>query len=186
MSFEMNKIAAAVLVAAILAMVSGILADRLIEPKPLQKNVYAVAVPKSEQQPAQQAAAKPAGPEPITPLLASASVDAGKEVSKKCAVCHTFDKGGPNRVGPNLYGVVGSPMAEGRGGFPFSDALKEAAKKTGGKWTIDNLNHWLWNPQSFAKGTKMTFVGLPKAKDRADIIAYLNSLSDNPQPLASK
>jgi len=186
MSFEMNKIAAAILVAAILAMVSGILADRFIEPKPLQKNVYAVAVPKSEQQPAAKPAAAPAGPEPIAPLLASASVDAGKQVSMKCAVCHTFDKGGANRVGPNLYGVVGSPMAEGRGGFPFSDALKAKAKEVGGKWTVENLNHWLWNPQSFAKGTKMTFVGLPKDKDRADIIAYLNSLSDHPQPLASK
>ena len=119
MSFEMNKIAAAILVAAILAMVSGILADRFIEPKPVQKNAYAVAVPKSEQQASAKPAPAPAGPEPIAPLLASASVDAGKQVSMKCAVCHTFDKGGPIRVGPNLYGVVGSPMI---GAFWYSSS----------------------------------------------------------------
>jgi cytochrome c len=182
MSFEMNKIVAAVLLAAILAMVSGILADKLVEPKHLAKNVY--VVPGAEPAPSKEEAAsnKGAGPEPITPLLASADVNAGKDVGKKCATCHTFEKGGPNRVGPNLYGVVGEPIAEDRGGYPFSDALK--SKK--GAWTIDNLNVWLWNPQTFAKGTKMTFAGLPKAKDRADIIAYLNSLSDSPKPLASQ
>lgn len=181
MSLEMNKIAAAVLVAGILAMVSGIIADRLVEPRSLKQSVYVVA---GAEKPAaqQEAAAKPAGPEPIQPLLASASVDAGKQAVKVCAMCHTFDKGGPNRVGPNLYGIVGDEIAHDRGGFPFSDALK--AKK--GNWTVDNLNAWLWKPQDFAKGTKMTFAGLPKAKERADVIAYLNSLSDNPKPLAGQ
>jgi cytochrome c len=184
MSFELNKIAAAILVAGILAMVSGIIADRLVEPKPLKQPVYVVASaekPQAEQQ-AAAAGGAGAGPEPIKPLLASASVDAGKEQAKKCAACHTFDKGGPNRVGPNLYAVIGSPIAEDRNGFAFSDALK--AKK--GEWSIENLNAWLTNPQAFAKGTKMTFAGLPKAKDRADVVAYLNSLSDNPKPLASQ
>lgn len=181
MSFEINKIAAAVLVAAILAMVSGIIADRLVEPRPIQKNVYVVAGTETQAKPEAQAAA-PAGPEPIKPLLASASVQEGKNVAKKCAACHTFEKGGPNRVGPNLYGIVGDEIAHGRNGYSFSDALK--GKK--GTWTVENLNHWLWKPQSFAKGTKMTFAGLPKAKDRADVVAYLNSLSDNPKPLAGK
>jgi cytochrome c len=180
MSFEVNKIAAAVLVALMLAMVSGILADKLVQPKMLEKPVYAVAGAAAEKPEAQAAA--PAGPESIAPLLASASVDAGKEVTAKCTQCHTFDKGGPSRIGPNLYGIVGDEIAHDRGGYAFSSAL---TGKKGETWTIDNLNAWLFKPQDFANGTKMTFVGLPKAKDRADVIAFLNSMSDNPKPLAS-
>jgi cytochrome c len=179
-SFELNKIVASVLLALIVAWVSGLLADKLIEVKAPEKNAVAVATaPAAQQQPA---AAEAAGPEPLGPLLASASVDAGKDVAKKCAACHTFDKGQPNRIGPNLYGVFDEPVAEDRGGFAFSDALK----KKGGNWSVDALNEWLWKPQAFVKGTKMTFVGLAKAKDRADVIAYLNSLSDSPKPLASQ
>ncbi len=181
MSFEMNKIAAAVLLAMIVAMVSGILADKLVQPQMLAKPVYAVASTAPQSAAPSQPAKAPAGPEPVAPLLASASVDAGKSITRLCAACHTFDKGGPNRVGPNLYGIVGDQIAHDRNGYDFSSALK--AK--GGTWTVENLNHWLYKPQDFAKGTKMTFAGLPKAKDRADVIAYLNSLSDNPKPIAS-
>ena len=124
---------------------------------------------------------QPAGPEPIAALLAAADPDAGKAKTTQCAACHTFDKGGPNRIGPNLYGIVGDQIAHDRGGFSFSQALSSK----GGTWTIDNLNAWLWKPQSFAQGTKMTFIGLPKAQDRANVIAYLNTMSDNPKPLAS-
>ena len=181
-SFELNKIVASVLLALIVAWVSGLLANKLIEPKGPAKPAVAVATAPAPQ-PAQPAAGGPAaGPEPIKPLLASASIDAGKDVAKKCAACHTFDKGGPNRVGPNLWGIVNDEVAHDRSGFPFSDALK----KKGGTWTVDALNEWLWNPQAYVKGSKMTFVGLAKAKDRADAIAYLNSLSDSPKPLASE
>ena len=180
-SFEINKIIASVLVALIVAWVAGLLSSKLIEPRIPEKNAVTVAAAPAGQQPAAAPTAQ-AGPEPIGPLLASANVDAGKDVAKKCAACHTFDKGGPNRVGPNLYGVFDGPVAEDRGGFAFSDALK----KKGGNWTVDALNDWLFKPQAYAKGTKMTFVGLPKAKDRADVIAYLNSLSDSPKPLASQ
>lgn len=178
MSFEMNKVAAAILVALILAMVSGILADKLVEPEMLTKNVYQVGP--STAAPAAAENAAPAGPEPIAPLMAAASVDAGKEVAKKCEQCHTFTKGGPNRIGPDLYGIVGDKIANGRGGYNFSSALKG---KQGETWTLANLNHWLWKPQSFASGTKMTFIGLPKAKDRANVIAFLNSNSDKPESL---
>ena len=181
-SFELNKIIASVLVALIVAWVAGLLSSKLIEPKIPEKNAVAIATPPAGEQPAAAGNAQAAGPESLGPLLASASVDAGKDVAKKCAACHTFDKGGPNRVGPNLYGVFDGPVAEDRGGFAFSAALK----KKGGNWSVDALNDWLFKPQAFAKGTKMTFIGLPKAKDRADVIAYLNSLSDSPKPLASQ
>ncbi|HYL33963.1 MAG TPA: c-type cytochrome [Stellaceae bacterium] len=177
MSFEMNKVAGAILVAMIVAMVSGIIASKLVEPTPLKKNAYEVAATPE----AKSSAQTPAGPQPIEPLLASASIEAGKAHTSVCLTCHTFDKGGANKIGPNLYAIVGAPIAEGRDGYAFSDALK--AKGKGQTWTVDELNAWLTDPQHFAPGTKMTFAGDEKAKDRADIIAYLNSLSDHPQPL---
>ncbi|MGO8916673.1 MAG: c-type cytochrome [Stellaceae bacterium] len=180
-SFEWNKIIGAVLASMILAMVSGIIAGNLVKPIVPAKPVYVVA---GEAPAAQQAAAAaPAGPEPIAPLLAKADASAGKDQAKKCTVCHTFDKGGANRIGPNLWNVIGEPIAEDRGGYQFSPAL--TAHK-GQKWTADELNQWLFSPQAFAKGTKMTFAGLPKAQDRADVVAYLNTLSDTPQPLGTK
>ncbi|HWE71516.1 MAG TPA: cytochrome c family protein [Stellaceae bacterium] len=181
MSFEANKIAGAILAAMILAMVSGIVSNILVHPTPLAKQAYEVAGGAPESGGAAEAAA-PTGPEPIAPLMANANADAGKAKTQLCAACHTFDKGGPNRIGPNLYGVIGSPIAEDRGGFAFSSALTTKGK--GQTWTLDNLNAWLWKPQQFASGTKMTFIGLPKPEDRANVIAYLNSLSDKPVPVA--
>jgi cytochrome c len=169
MDLEFNKIAAAVLTAGIIAMVTGLIAGALVRSKPLDKPGYVIAGVEEKAPAAGAAEAK--GPEPIASLLAGADPKAGAEIAKKCTTCHTFDKGGANRIGPNLYGVVGEKIAEGKG-FAFSDALK--AHK--GTWDADTLNEWLYKPQAFAKGTKMTFVGLPKTKDRADVVAYLQSL----------
>src|SRR6185437_3334745 len=136
MSFEMNKVAGAILVAMIVAMVSGIIASKLVEPTPLKKNAYEVAAAPE----AKSSAQTPAGPQPIEPMLATASIEAGKAHTSVCQTCHTFDKGGANKIGPNLYGIVGAPIAEGRDGYAFSDALK--AKGKGQTWTVDNLNDW--------------------------------------------
>jgi cytochrome c len=170
-SFEWNKVIASVLTALIVAMVAGILSDMLVRPKPLEKPVFVVAGAPATPAPAEQAAAPKI--EPITPLLAKADVKKGEELTKVCQVCHTFNNGGPNKIGPNLWGVVGGPIAEDRNGYSFSPAL-EAHK--GQKWDPETLNQWLANPQSFAPGTKMTFAGFPKAQDRADVIAYLQTL----------
>jgi cytochrome c len=180
MSFELNKILGALLGAMILAMVTGIIARVLVNPEELAKPTYMIAGIKEANAPA--SAAAPAGPEPIGPLLASASVDNGKAIANRlCVACHTFNRGDPNRIGPNLYGVFDDVIAQGHGGFAFSSALESHDKQ---KWTPELLNEWLAGPQDFAHGTKMTFVGLPKAKDRADVIAYLDSLSDHPEALA--
>jgi cytochrome c len=115
---------------------------------------------------------------PIETYLANADPAKGEQVFKKCAACHNADKGGANALGPNLWGVLGEEVGKGHG-FPFSDAL--AAK--GGTWNWSNLNEWLTSPKKFAPGTKMTFAGLSKPEDRANVMAFLNSHSDAPQPV---
>src|ERR1700745_2362251 len=136
---------------------------------------YDVAVP--EQTPA----GKPAEPEkqqPIEQLLANPATGGGENSAKKCQPCHTFNKGGRNMVGPNLWGVVGRPRAS-EAGFNYSAAMKAQ----GGNWTIDDLKQFINNPRGFIPGTNMTFAGIQRGGERADVIAYLNSLSDNPAPL---
>ncbi|MBW8753623.1 MAG: cytochrome c family protein [Sphingomonadales bacterium] len=119
--------------------------------------------------------------EPIEARLAKADPAKGQATFAKCTSCHTPSQGGANGIGPNLYGVVGDHVAEGRGGFAFSDALK--AK--GGTWTFANLDQWLTSPKAFAPGTKMTFAGLGNAQDRANLIAWLNTQGSNlPLPAA--
>jgi len=170
-SFEWNKIIASVLTALIIAMVSGILANQLVRPRELEKPVFVVqgaeqtAAATAEQQPAAKL-------EPIAPLLAKADPKKGEQLAKVCQTCHTFNKGEPNKIGPNLWDVTEEQIASVPG-YQFSAALEKDKNE---KWDPEKLNEWLHNPQSFAKGTKMTFAGFPKAQDRADVIAYLNTL----------
>jgi len=102
----------------------------------------------------------------------------GEQVFKKCAACHNADKGGPNALGPNLWGVMGEPIGKGHG-FAFSDALSSK----GGTWDFATMSEWLLSPKKFAPGTKMTFAGLSNPEDRANVIAFLNAHSDSPLPL---
>ena len=118
---------------------------------------------------------------PVAALLATADAAKGAEVFKKCAACHTINQGGANGVGPNLYGTLGEAVAQGKGGYPFSDALKAV----GGNWDFDKMNAWLISPRKFANGTKMTFAGLGNPQDRANVILYLNQQGSNlPLPAA--
>jgi cytochrome c len=176
-SFEVNKMAAAGLLALLIGMVSAKVADILVEPVKITKSVYIV---EGVEQMASSGSvpATATGPEPIEPLLASADIERGKVVAKKCAQCHTFNKGEPNKIGPNLYGIVGEKVGEVTG-YVFSKAITSL----GGIWTVQRLNEYLFKPAAYAKGTKMSFAGLSKGQERADVIAYLNSLSDSPQPL---
>jgi len=173
---EVNKLLAAVLVAGIAYSLSGLIADALVSPEELKTPAIKIeGVPAAPE----AAPAQPAGPPPIAPLLAQASPEKGKELAAKiCGVCHTFGEGEPAKVGPNLYGILGAPRAH-MAGFNYSEGLK----KLGGTWDYDSLNQWLYDPHSLVPDTRMAFAGLKNDKDRADIIAYLRTLSSNPEPL---
>ena len=171
-SFELNKIAAAVLLALLIGMTASMTSSFLIAPKMPDKNVFIVEGITDGLAPIVTAEVKL---QPIEPLLASANIENGKRVAKKCLQCHTFDKGGRNMVGPNLYGVVGRKVAQVVG-FAYSKAMGSFDNI----WSFEHLSTYLHKPRVFVKGTKMAFVGLKKAKDRADVIAYMNSMNDKP------
>ena len=170
-SFEWNKVIASVLTAMIVAMVAGVLASQIVRPHRLHEAVY---LPPGAEGGATTAATAPstAAVEPIEPLLASADAARGQQLSKTCTQCHTFEKGGANKIGPNLFGIMAENIAV-VAGYQFSPALLAHKAE---KWDPDKLNVWLLRPQEFAKGTKMSYPGMPKVQDRADVVAYLLSL----------
>ena len=175
-SFELNKVLGAVLGTCLIVLSLNITAGALFSPDRPAKPGYEIAVQEDA------ATAKPgataADQQPIETLLASATTDRGQSSAKVCLACHTFEKGGPNKVGPNLYGVLGRPKA-GHPGFNYSAAMKNMK----GEWTIDDLNKFLASPKGMVPGTNMAFAGVSRASQRADLIVYLNSLADSPAPL---
>ena len=106
---------------------------------------------------------------PLAALLAAGDAAKGQAIFAKCTACHSIEQGGANGIGPNLYATVGEPIGKGKAGYPFSGDLAGH----GGEWTFENLDAWLKSPKAFAPGTKMTFAGLGKAEDRANVILYL-------------
>lgn len=162
--------------------VIAFLRTKTSNPPPLPEVVAAKEAPAAEgAKPAEGAATGEAAPgAEILPALAKADPKKGEASVALCKVCHSFDKGAPSPIGPNLYGVVGRKIASLEG-FNYSPALK--AKQSEGDWTFEHLDLWLTNPQAFASGTTMAFPGLPDLHTRADVIDFLRTKSDNPMPL---
>jgi cytochrome c len=175
-SFELNKIMGAVLGTCLALLSLNIAAGAIFATHNPEKPGFEIAAQEQEShgKPGEAAPAE----EPLPVRFASADVARGETAAKKCAACHTFGKGEPNRVGPNLYGVVGRPKAS-EAGFNYSAAMKGQK----GNWTPEDLDHFLTNPKAMVPGTAMTFAGLPRGKERADVITYLNSKSDKPAEL---
>jgi cytochrome c len=174
-SFELNKVLGAVLGTCLILLALNITAGALFSPQEPEKPGFEIAV--KEEAPGKPGEAPPAE-EPLPQRLAAADTKRGESTTKVCQACHTFGKGEPNRVGPNLYGVVGRPK-HSEPGFNYSAAMKSQT----GSWTPEELDKYLTNPREVVPGTKMTFAGLPRGKQRADLIAFLNSNSDKPVEL---
>ena len=177
-SFELNKIMGAVLGTLLFIMAVGFVAEAVYHPIQGKGPGYPLPEPEAVASagPIEEAPAE----EPIGVLLASASPERGASAARKCMACHTFGPGEPNKQGPHLYDVVG--RAEGSvPDFSYSDALK-AHHDAGDTWTYENLNHFLTKPSDYAPGTKMAFAGIRSAEERADLLAYLQTLSENPVP----
>ncbi len=169
MDIRTNTIAGWILAALFVALGFGMVGNLIFKPEPLEKPGYPI------EGAVEASAGGPAVPDmPIEVMMASADVAKGAEVFKKCASCHNAADGGANGIGPNLWGIVGKPIAK-HAGFAYSDVL--AAK--GGNWDFATLNEWITNPRKFASGTKMSFAGLANPQDRANVIVWLNTQGSN-------
>ncbi|MCW1841683.1 c-type cytochrome [Prosthecomicrobium hirschii] len=182
-SFEFNKIAGAVLGTCLFTLGLGVLSEIIFHSPAPAKPGFEVATAEASGGSAGggQAESAAVAATPIAERLKTATADDGKKVFGKCSSCHNPDKGGKNGTGPNLWGVVGGPLGHAEG-FAYSAGIKEGAA-AGQKWDFAHLDEFLANPAGVVKGTKMSFKGLPKPEERAAVIAYLRSLSDNPVPL---
>lgn len=173
-NLETNKIAAAVLLAGVIAMVTGKISDILYHPDTDEKRGYSIEVA----EPSEDGKAEKKEEISLAQLLQNASLEKGEKTFKKCVACHSIEQGGANKTGPNIYGMLNSDIAA-KDDFSYSDALKEKNDK----WTYENLYAFLQNPKAYAPGTKMSFLGLRKPQQAADMIVYLRSYGGNDIPL---
>ena len=180
-SFEVNKILGGLLGASFVIFSITLVSDAIFTSPIPEKPGFAIKAAEKGGASAGRGEVTPSEV-PVAQLLASANAEAGATVFKRCSACHSIEKDGTNKVGPNLWGVVNRPIASHEG-FAYSGPMKEFSK--GGKvvWDFGPLNHFLKSPKGFIKGTAMVFAGIKKDDERANLIAYLNSQSDSPAPL---
>ncbi|WEX09384.1 c-type cytochrome [Chelativorans sp. AA-79] len=178
-SFELNKIIGAFLGVVFIVFSVSLISDAIFSSPAPETPGYAIAVPEGGTEGGGEA--EPTV-ESVLPLLASADPAAGENVFKRCQACHTDQADGPNKVGPNLWGVVDRPIASHEG-FSYSGAMKEFSEGGQKHWTYENLDHFLLSPKGLVPGTAMSFAGLKNVQDRANVIAYLRTTADQPVPL---
>jgi cytochrome c len=176
-SLEFNKALAAVLTAGIIASGAGVFSRIIYHPEIPEERAYPIDMAAVESA-GEEAAGEQEEAMELSEVLAMADAGAGETAARKCAACHTFEQGGANRIGPNLWGVLGRDIAS-LPDFSYSSALSEKE----GAWDYETINAFIADPRGWAPGTKMTFAGIGKAQERADLLLYLRSLSDNPPPL---
>ncbi|NND49434.1 MAG: cytochrome c family protein [Rhizobiales bacterium] len=170
-TFELNKIAGAILGSLLFIMALGFVAETLYAPDELEQQAYVVEIAEEDGAHGEEAVEDEG--EPLAVVLAAGDAEKGQKSAKKCAACHTFDDGGANKVGPNLYGVIGRSMGA-VDGFAYSDALQAKASES---WTYEDMAGFLAAPKQWLPGTTMGFGGLKKPTDVADVIAYLRTVS---------
>ena len=176
---EVNKILASIIFAVLIVTLIGHFGDLIIDTEHHDQKETAYKIDVDEDTSTESSIVKKEEIiEPISALLASASLENGEKLFKKCATCHNYEKGGANKVGPQLWSLINRPKAN-VDGFAYSKALAEF----GGEWTYEELAEFLYKPKKYIKGTKMNFAGIKKVKDRADIVYFLRAQSDNPIPL---
>ena len=173
-SFELNKIIAAVLMVALLVIGLGKIADGVFHVKKPKNPGYQVQV-ESQLITSKTQITETVEKIDIATIMALGDVMSGEKIFKKCAACHSINKDGKNKIGPALYNVVGRAVG-GVNDYKYSKALASYNKE----WTFEELNGFLTKPSSYLKGTKMSYAGLRKEKDRASVIKYLNQNSDSP------
>ena len=179
-SFEFNKILAAIILALIVVAIISKVGDIIVDNNKtdLQETAYKIDIPESDSNITSDSITTLRNIEPIIDLLASASLENGEKIYKKCGSCHNYKKDSKSKIGPNLWDIINRPKANSQG-FAYSEALS----KIGGTWTYEELNNFLYKPKEYIKGTKMNFAGLKNTQDRADIILFLRQQSDNLIPL---
>jgi cytochrome c len=176
-SFELNKIIGAVLMTALIVIGINKLSDVIFHVEKPEKSAYKIEGVELASSSDVNTEVKEVVQLDIKEILAMGNLAHGEKVFKKCSACHLVAKGGKNKIGPALYGIVGKDSAVSEG-YSYSKAMKAHGKS----WSFEELNAYLLKPQSYIKGTKMAFAGLRKDKDRASVILYLNSQSDSPLP----
>ena len=177
-SLEVNKILAAIIMAFLIVVIISYLGDLIVNiDNEKKQTVYTIDVPEIDSNNS-ETLKKGKIVEPISSLLINASIEKGEKIFKKCGSCHNYQKGGTNKVGPNLWNLINRPKASAKS-YAYSKALTEL----GGEWTYEEIAEFLYKPKEYVKGTKMNFAGLKKVEDIANLILFLREQSENPVPL---
>jgi cytochrome c len=180
-ALEVNKIIASLIIAFLIIVFIGITGDILVKKQGINNGnnstAYLIDIPE-EATDNSETIKKLANTDPVSPFLMNASIEKGEKLFKKCGACHSYNKGGTNKVGPNLWNLINRPKGS-INSFTYSTALSEF----GGKWTFEELSEFLYKPKQYIEKTKMNFAGLKEVDDRANLILFIREQSDEPVPL---